>query len=74
MRVGLMADVPHEPVLRRVEHVVQRHRELDDAESRREVPARARHGVDQAESQLVGQRGQVVHIEPPQVGRDVDAV
>ena len=30
VRVGLVADVPDQPVARRVEHVMQRHRQLDD--------------------------------------------
>ena len=31
VRVGLVAHVPDQPVARRVEHVMQRHRQLDDA-------------------------------------------
>ena len=33
VRIGLMADVPDQPVVRRVEHVVQRDRQLDDAKA-----------------------------------------
>ena len=31
VRIGLMADIPDQPVARRVEHIMQRHRQLDDA-------------------------------------------
>ena len=40
--VRLVADVPHELVLGHVEHAVQRQRQFDDAEVRREVAAVAR--------------------------------
>ena len=40
VRVGLMSHVPNQPIARRVEDVVQRHRQLDDAEARAEVAAR----------------------------------
>ena len=39
VRIGLVADVPHEPVVRRVEDIVQRDRELDGAEAGGEVAA-----------------------------------
>ena len=35
VRIGLMADVPDQPVVRRVEHVVQGDRQFDHAEARR---------------------------------------
>ncbi len=35
VRIGLVADVPDQPVARRVEDVVQRDGQLDDAEARR---------------------------------------
>src|ERR671932_144504 len=38
VRVALVAEVPHQPIPRRVEDVVQRDRELDDAEPRADVP------------------------------------
>ena len=33
------AEIPNQPVPRRVEHVVQRNRQLDRAKTRREMPA-----------------------------------
>ena len=46
VRVGLMADVPDQTVARRVEDVVDRGGQLDDAEAGAEVAAGHRHGVD----------------------------
>ena len=43
VRIGLVADVPDQAVVRRVEDVVQRDRQLDRAEVRREVAAGLRH-------------------------------
>ena len=39
VRIGLMADIPDQPVARRVEDVVQRDRQLDDAEAGAEMAA-----------------------------------
>src|SRR6185295_17466124 len=43
VRVGLVAGVLDDPVPRRLEQAVKRDRQLDHAERRTEVPARARH-------------------------------
>ena len=53
VRIGLMADVPDDAVARRVEQVVQRDGQLDDAEPRPEVAAGDRDGVDRLLAQLV---------------------
>jgi hypothetical protein len=39
VRIGLMANVPDQPVLRCVEDIVQGHRELDHAQTRAEMAA-----------------------------------
>ena len=46
MRIGLMPDVPDQPVNRRVEHVMQRHREFHHAKPGPQMPAGRRHSVD----------------------------
>ena len=56
VRVGLVADVPDQPVVGRVEDVVQRDREFDRAEAGGEVAAHLADGVDQEFAQLVGER------------------
>ncbi len=53
VRVGLVADVPDQPVARGVEHRVQRHGQLHHAQVRTQVPARDRHRVDQLRPKLV---------------------
>ena len=55
VRIGLVADVPDEAVVRRVEDVVQRDRQLDRAEVRREVAAGLRHRLDDELAQLGGE-------------------
>ena len=42
VRIGLMTDVPHQPVVRGVEDVMQRDGQLDRAEIGRQMPAGAR--------------------------------
>ena len=73
VRIGLMPHVPHQPVTRRVEHVVQRDGQLHRAQVGRQVTARARHGIDDVIPQLVGQRRQLLAAQAAQVGRAVDA-
>jgi len=53
VRVGLVADIPDQAVLRGVEHVVQRHRQLDHPEPRAQMPSRHGDGADRFRPQLV---------------------
>ena len=46
VRIGLVADVPDQPVARRVEHVMQRHGQLDHAETGAQMAAGHRDRVD----------------------------
>ncbi len=74
VRVGLVADVPDQPVARRVEHIVQRHRQLDDAESGAEVAAGHRHRADRFGAQLVGELAQLADRQGAQIGRGANAI
>ncbi len=74
MRIGLVADIPNEPVFGRVEHVVQRDGQLDDAESSAEMPARRRDGADRFGSQFVGYLSKVRLVVASQVSRALDAI
>ena len=56
VRVGLVADVPHQAVVGGVEDVVQRDRQLDRAEVARQVAAGLRHALQHELAQLDGQR------------------
>ena len=69
VRVGLVADVPDDPVVRRVEDVVQRDRQLDRAEVRREVAAGLRDGLDDEFAQLAGEHLELGARQAAHVGR-----
>ena len=73
VRVGLVAHVPHQPVFRRMEHVVQSHSQLDGAQVGTEVPAGLGHAVDHIGAQLGGQGLQLGAAHTPQLGRAVHA-
>ena len=55
VRIGLVADVPDQPVARRVEDVVQRDRQFDHAEPRAEMAAGDRNRADRLGAQFVGE-------------------
>ena len=74
VRIGLVADVPDQPVARGVEHVVQGNGQLDDAEAGAEMAACHRHGVDGFLAQFVDDLGQVGFREAPQVLGRLDGV
>ena len=38
MGVGLVADIPHQPIIRSIEDVVQRNRQFHRSKARREMP------------------------------------
>src|SRR5437588_10528536 len=72
--VGLMADIPDQPIVRRVEHVMQPHGQLDHPEPRTKMAAGDRDGVDQLGAQLVGNLPQIGFGQPPQVGGHLDLI
>ena len=74
VRIGLMADVPDDAVARRVEQVVQRDGQLDDAEPRPEVAAGDRDGVDRLLAQLVGDLTKLALVESAKVFRGNDLI
>ncbi len=53
--IGLMAHVPNQPVVRRIEDVVQGYRQFDGAEPGGKVPATGAHTVDEKLPQLLGE-------------------
>ena len=54
VRIGLVPDVPDQFVVWRVEHVMQRDSELDDAKSGSEMPAGYGNRTDRLGAQLIG--------------------
>ena len=73
MGVGLVADVPHQPVFGCVVQVVQGDRQLDGTEVRSEVTAIRVHRLDDEVSDLGRQFPQLVICQIVQVARLVDA-
>ena len=74
VRVALMADIPDQLVVGRVEDMVQRDRQLDDAKARAEMAARDRDGGDRLLPQFLGQLLQLRNVEVAHVGGDMHAV
>ena len=74
VRIGLVADVPDQAVVRRVEHIVQRDRQLDHAEPGAEMAAGDRDRVDGLLAQLVGDLPQLIRLKAPQIRRRLDLV
>ena len=74
VRIGLVADVPDQPVVRRVEDVVQRDGQLDDAEAGAEMAAGDRDRVDRLLPQLVGELLQLVVLKRAQIRRRLDTI
>ncbi len=74
VRIGLVADVPDQAVVRRVEHVVQRNRQLDHAEAGAEMAAGDRDRVDGLLAQLVGELAELLDLEGAQIRRRLDEV
>ena len=74
VRIGLVADVPDQLVARRVEDVVQRHRQLDHAEPGAEMAAGDRNCRNRLLAQLVGELPEVGFGQLAQILRRPDAI
>ena len=74
VRIGLMADVPNQPVARRIKHVVQRDGELDNTQPGAQMAARYRDSADGLLAQFIRELAQRRLIETAQIGRRVDLV
>ena len=67
MRVRLMADIPNQPVIGGVEHIMQRHGQFDDAQSSPQMATSLRHSDDRFGSQFIGQLAQIGTRQPTQI-------
>ncbi len=74
VRIGLMTDIPDQPVVRRVEYVVNRDSQFDHAETRAEMAAGHGNRIDRLLPQFVGDLTQLTWVKLTQVGRCLDAV
>ncbi len=72
--IGLVADIPDDPVLGRVEHIVERGGQFDHAKTGAEMPAGDRNDVDQVGAQLIGELAELVLFQLAQVLRQIDLV
>ena len=72
--IGLVADVPNEAVLGRVEDVVQRDRELDDAQPGTEMSPGVGHGVDRLLPEFARELFQLVERHIAHVQRELYAI
>ena len=62
MRIALVADVPHQPVVRRVEHVVERGRQFHHAQAGAEMAAGGADGGDHFLAQFVRELAELVGV------------
>ncbi len=74
VRIALVAHVEHQPVIRRVEHIVDRRRQLDNAKARPQMPARHRNRVDHFRPQFIGELAQLALFKLAQIGWVIDGV
>ena len=72
--IALVADVPHQRILRRIEAVVQGERELHRTETRSQMAAARRHRLQQKVAQFVCEWLQSAARQGAQRGRIVDAL
>ena len=72
VRVALVADIPDQPVFRRVEDGMEGDGQLDRAEVGRQVAAGLGHRFDQEGAQFGRQLRQLLALQAAQVGRTVD--
>jgi hypothetical protein len=74
VRVSLVADVPHQAIVRRIEDMMQGDRQFDRTEVRRQVATGPGNRLHQEGAQLVGQLRQLSAVELAQLRRIADGV
>ncbi|KPH85183.1 dehydrogenase [Komagataeibacter intermedius AF2] len=74
VRIGLVADIPDHPVIGRVEHGMQRHRQFDHAQRRAKVAAGGGYGIDRLGPQFFRQLLQLLHRKVAHVMRHANPV
>lgn len=74
VRIALVTDVPHQPVGGRVEHIMDRDGQFDNAEARSEMPAGRTDRADRFLSQFVGELPQIFRSQLAKVGGRLNGV
>ena len=72
--IGLVADIPDQPVAGGVEYIVQGQGQLDNTETGRQVASGFSDGADDGFTEFPGENFQFGQLEPAQVGGRVDDV
>ncbi len=68
VRIGLVADVPDQPIFGRLEDGVEGDGELDDTEAGAKMAAGHRDGVDDLGAQLIGELAQLAAVKRADIG------
>src|SRR5262249_43037457 len=74
VRVGLVPDMPDQAVARRVEQIVERDSELDDAEPCPKMSASHGNRADRLGPQLVGDLSELLLVQAAQIGWAMDGI
>src|SRR6185503_15674870 len=74
VRIRLMADVPEHPIVRRIEHMVERNGKLDHAEARAEMTSGHRNRINGLLAQFRRELRKLMVLERAQILRRLDAV
>src|SRR5262245_58565462 len=74
MGIGLMPDIPDQPVVRRIEYMVKGYGELDHAKPRAEVASSDRNRVDGLLAKFCRELGQLVILKRAQILGRLDAI
>ena len=69
--IGLVAHIPHQTVVGRIEYIVQSHSQFDSPQTRGQMSRMGGEGVDDIGPQLVGYSLQVAHCQSAQVFRGI---
>ena len=72
--VGLVADVPNDPVFRRLEDIVQGNRKLDNAKPRAEMPACRCRRINGFRPQFGSHLGKIALRQFTQIGRQLNGI
>ena len=72
--IGLVADIPDDPVMGGIKHRMQRHGELDHAQPGAQMAPGDRDGVDHFGAQFIGQLAQVGARQGAQIRRRIDGI
>ena len=69
-----MANIEDQPVMRRIKHVVDRHRKFDDAQSSAKMAAGHRDRIDRLGPQFIGELPQLGFCQFTDIGRKLDCI